>query len=248
MQCWTTDTAWRLSAFCIQLWAAAHIQPALSWCARLTDSWLPVILLRYPNACTLIYVINQWQNPWWKVTLMSDHPFFKAFFKPFSSYLIIIKVFVRHKNLLLTVQSTHICVHAHIQNMQHNALYNTAQHHTLIHIHTLTHWLPCKWTSEQGPPLLQLRSLRKGSTVLLKLAKQWWHFGANWGLTTDLSAPKMMGLPKGLSGLLGCTLFRFNFVYKYLIVFCALKLVFGTLLCVCACILWRHFWPCVFSG
>ena len=67
---------------------------------------------------------------------MSDHPFFKDFFKPFSSYLIIIKVFVRHKNLLLTVQSTHICVHAHIQNMQHNALYNTT--HSYTYTHSLT--------------------------------------------------------------------------------------------------------------
>ena len=38
-------------------------------------------------------------------------------------------------NFVLTVQRTHMYMHAHIQNMQHNALYNTAQH---THTHSLT--------------------------------------------------------------------------------------------------------------
>ena len=55
-----------------------------------------------------------------------------------------------------------------------------------------------------------------------------------------------MGLPKGMSGLLGCTFFRFYFVYKYLIVFCASKFVFGTLLCVSACFLDAFLTLCIF--
>ena len=149
-------------------------------------------------------------------------------------------MFVRHKILSWQFKG-HTCTCMHTYKIC-NTMHYTTQHNT----HTLTHWLPCKWTSEQGPPLLQLRSLRKGSTVLLKLAKHWWHFRASGGLTTDLSAPEMMGLPKGMSGLLGCTFFRFYFVYKYLNVFCASKFVFGTLLCVCACFLDAFLTLCIF--